>query len=69
MYICNPLAFYKFTCIMRFNGSKIIFGYVFKVFSIKYSECCLFLIYRKKNTKNEQFIRVFFPDIEGSKLL
>lgn len=51
MYICNPLAFYKFTCIMLFNGSKIIFGYVFKVFFIKYTECCLFLIYRKKKQK------------------
>lgn len=36
---------------MRFNGSKIIFGYVFKVFFIKYTECCLFLIYRKKKHK------------------
>lgn len=62
MYIIYPLAFYKLTCIMHFKESKTIFAYILKVFLVKhtYTEHCLFLIYRKKNTYNVHFMGCFF---------
>lgn len=68
MYINDPLAFYKLTCIMRFKGSKTIFAYILKVFLVNhtYTARCLFLIYQKKHI---QCTMCFFPETEGSKLL
>lgn len=71
MYIIYPLAFYKLTCIMHFKESKTIFAYILKVFLLEhtYTEHCLFLIYRKKTHTMYNLWGVFFPEIEGSKLL